>query len=279
MNIAEKRFYAKKNKSFTKTEKKIEQPKKKGPRVLIFDIETSPTLGYVWRVYEDNLLRTEKEWFMLSVAYKWADDDQIKCIALPDFPAYKNKANRENDVHLVKELWNLFNEADLIIAHNGDAFDIKKANARFIAHEMQPPSHYKTIDTLKAARRHFKFNSNRLNDLGSYFDIGVKLPNTGKDLWFRCMAGDPEAWKEMKAYNIQDVKLLEQVYYRLRPWISNHPNMNLYSDTPHDQNCPKCESSKVIRRGFNYRTTGKVQQMQCTDCGGYFSAGKLLKNL
>jgi hypothetical protein len=42
-------------------------------------------------------------------------------------------------------------EADIICAHNGDAFDIKKINSRLITNGFKPPSPFKTIDTLKAA--------------------------------------------------------------------------------------------------------------------------------
>src|ERR1019366_3081154 len=118
-------------------------------------------------------------------AVKWSHEKQVRTYALPDYPGYKR--DKESDKALVKELWRMMNDADIIIAHNGDGFDIKKSNARFIIHGLLPPATYKTIDTLKIARRHFKFGSNKLNDLGVTLGLGKKLPHTGAHLWFGCM--------------------------------------------------------------------------------------------
>jgi uncharacterized protein YprB with RNaseH-like and TPR domain len=212
---------------------------------------------------------------MLSFAYKWAHEDDYHVRGLPDY-AEHFKQDKECDQKLVTELWELFNQADVIVGHNGDAFDIKKSNARFIIHKLRPPSSYKTIDTLKVARRYFKFTSNRLNDLGQYLGIGVKLPHTGSHLWFSCMEGDPESWELMKKYNVQDVRLLEKVYYELRPWIVNHPNLHLYNEE-HGIACPKCGSFNLVKKGFTYTLKTKRQQYRCGDCGGWSSEGPPVK--
>lgn len=263
-----------KKKILKKAPPKKENPN--GPRILFVDIETAPTRGWVWRAYEDNLLKTDHDWYMLSFAYKWAHEDDFHCRALPDYPEYFKK-NRECDKELINDLWKLFNEADIIIGHNGDQFDIKKSNARFIIHNLEPPSAFKTVDTLKVARRHFKFNSNKLNDLGTYLGVGVKLPHTGSHLWFSCMENtDPDSWKLMKQYNVQDVRLLEKVYYRIRPWITNHPNIHLYNEE-HGNACPKCGSFDVIKKGFTYTLKTKRQQFQCRGCHGWFTGGPPIK--
>src|SRR5690606_21341820 len=102
--------------------------------------------------------------------------------------------NKTDDTNLIRDLWKLFDEADILIAHNGDAFDKKKANTRFWAAGLKPPSDYKTIDTLKAARRVFKLDSNRLDAIGEFLRIGGKLPTTGWATWRACIDGDPKAW-------------------------------------------------------------------------------------
>ena len=154
---------------------------------------------------------------MLSFAYKWQGSDKIHIHALPDYPLFKK--DKENDKHLIEDLHDLFDEADVLIAHNGDRFDIRKSNARFITQGLRPPSPYKSIDTLKAARRFFQFDSNKLNDLGQYLGVGRKLPHTGFDLWSRCMRGEKSAWKTMKEYNARDIVLLERVYEKLKMCI------------------------------------------------------------
>jgi DNA polymerase elongation subunit (family B) len=246
------------------------------PKILLFDIETAPNLAYVWGKYEQDVISLERSWYMLCFAAKWADQKQTFAYGLPDFPLYKKE--KANDRELVRKLWELFDEADIIIAHNGDQFDIKKTNARFIEHGFTPPAPYKTIDTKKVAKASFKFDSNKLDDLGQYLKLGRKLKTGGFDLWLGCMSGDKKAWQTMIDYNKQDVILLEKVYLAMRPWMKNHPNMNVYKET--GGLCPNCSSSNIGKRGFSYSTNGKVQVYVCKDCGSRPSEKSLkLKNL
>ena len=67
---------------------------------------------------------------MLSFAWKWADEKKVHCKALCDYPGYAK--NKTDDTPLIKDLWKLFDEADILIAHNGDRFDRRKANSRFL---------------------------------------------------------------------------------------------------------------------------------------------------
>jgi DNA polymerase elongation subunit (family B) len=193
-------------------------------------------------------------------------DRRVKSFALPDFKGYK--PGSEDDKYLVKELWKLFDEADIIIAHNGDRFDIRKTNARFAYYNLPPPSPYKTVDTLKVAKRYFNFTSNKLDSLGDYLGYGRKMAHTGFTLWKGCMTGDPKAWKTMVAYNKRDVVLLEQIYKHFLPWITNHPNTAVMSNR---DGCPNCASQNLIKQGFGFTKTGKRQQFQCKDCKAWTS--------
>ena len=243
------------------------------PRVLFLDIETAPNLSWVWGKWEQNVIDVHTHWYMLSFAWKWKDGGGVKCLALPDFPPLYSK-DKENDSELLKQLWFLLDGADVIIAHNADAFDIKKTTARFLYHKMKPPSPFKTIDTLKMARRYFRMDSNKLDDLGSYLRLGRKLPHTGKNLWFGCMAGKPSAWKMMKRYNRHDVALLEAVYERLKPWAANHPDLGIYASQPRPA-CPTCQSSSVWARGVYYAKKLRYKQWVCKACGHWFHGERL----
>lgn len=242
----------------------------KTPKILFLDVENSPSLGYyydLWR--EGNIVGTEKPWYMLSIAYQWAGSKTVHCLGLVDYPQYKK--NREDDSALLKDIHTLLDEADIVIAHNADKFDIRKINARLLKHGLNPPSPYKTVDTLKVAKRYFKLDSNRLDDLGKYLKIGAKLPHTGFKLWKDCMDGDLKAWELMKRYNKQDVVLLEKVYTALRPWIVNHPR------TGEVDSCNNCGGS-LQARGFNISKTGKRQRLACTECGSW-TQGPNIKEL
>lgn len=230
-------------------------------KILIYDIESSPNLGYSWGKYEQNVLGFVRETYMLCYAYKWYGEQETHVVALPDFPSYKK--SKTDDKALVKSLWDLFNLADVIIAHNGDKFDIKYTNGRFLVHGLTPPTTYKTIDTLKVARNRFKLNSNSLNDLGALLKLGKKVETGGFDLWLGCMAGEKEAWEKMKEYNKQDVDLLELVYEKLRPWVKNHPNLVFNSDRPA---CPYCQNETMWKLGTE--AFGTRQRWRCKQCGG-----------
>lgn len=243
-------------------------------KILLFDIENTPLVTYTWGIWEQDVIEVKEEWYILCFAYKWLGEKETHVVALPDFQGYKK--DRKNDEKLVKKLWELFDKAEIIVAHNGDQFDIKKANARFIQYGFEPPQPYKTIDTLKVARRHFKFDSNKLDYLGQYLKLGRKLPHTGKHLWFGCMEGDEKSWKLMREYNKQDVILLEKVYLKLRGWMTTSPNINLVFGTVN--NCPKCGSEHIQRRGFGYTTLTSYRRYKCMNCGAWLHGERVKRD-
>jgi len=234
-------------------------------KVLFYDIETAPNLAYVWGQYDQNVIEQHREWYMMCFSYKWEGQKTTKVVALPDFELYATEP--ENDREVAKALWELFDEADIVIAHNGDKFDMRKANARFIAHHMTPPTPVHQVDTLKVARKYFMFNSNKLGDLGEHLGLGNKEATGGFGLWKGCMLGDEKSWRTMKKYARQDVDLLSMVYHRLRPWMTNHPNRALFDGEP--DGCPTCGCPELIRRGFRSTKVAQYVQLQCKACGAY----------
>ena len=234
-------------------------------KTLIFDIENAPNLGYIWGKYEQNVIEYEKEWYILSFSYKWLGEKKVKSFSLPDFKSYKK--DKTNDKELLKELWKLLDEADIVIGHNSDKFDIRKSHSRFIYHGMNKPSTYKTVDTLKVARKHLLCNSNKLTDLCKYLKIGEKVETGGFKLWRECMDGDMKAWKKMIKYNKHDVIITEKLYLKLRPWMDNHPNLALMDGK--ERACPTCSSPKVIKNGFAYSRVGVFQKWICKNCGAW----------
>lgn len=229
------------------------------PKILLLDVETSPNLGYTWAIYEQNVIHVVKEWQILSFAAKWLGTSKV--IGESQYTAVSEGL-------LLVQLWDLLNEADVVIAHNGDNFDVRKINARFLKVGLGPPKPYKTIDTKKVAKRYFALNSNKLDDIGKYLNLGQKMHHEGFGLWLGCMANNPKSWKTMLEYNKQDIVLLEKIYLKLRPWIKNHPNWNDYSDSSHTA-CPKCGSFQVESRGTRTTGTRTCRRFRCNYCGGW----------
>ena len=235
------------------------------PKIAFLDIETAPILANIWTLYEANAVWVERDTFLLCFGVMWSGEKRVKTYCLPDYPGYKK--NKTDDSKLVAELNRILNEADIIVAQNCDSFDINKINARLSVHGYSPPAPYKTIDTLKIARRSFKFDSNKLDNLGRYLNCGRKIQNMGADLWRRCIAGEAKAWKWMRRYNAQDVLLLERVYQKLKPWAKTHPDLRLYASG----GCPTCRSNNVQRRGVSIARSQRYQRFQCQSCGSWFS--------
>lgn len=236
-----------------------------GPKILTLDIETSPVLGNVWQLFQQNvgLNQIERDWYVLSWAAKWFHEDEVM---------YEDKADSwdtEDDFQLLKGIWELLNEADIIITQNGKRFDEKKLNARFILNGMMPPSSYRHIDTLQIAKRHFGFTSNKLEYMTDKLCVKYKKLKHGNfagfELWKACLQGNPEAWAEMQEYNIYDVLSLEELYVVMRPWVKAHPNMNLYHSR--EQLECRCGSTNFEHNGYHYTNLSKFNRYQCQDCG------------
>ncbi len=219
----------------------------------------------MWEKYEQNVLSYEKEWELLSVAWRWLGEKKVHCKARYDF---KDKTDKS----LTKLIWSLLDECDIAIGHNSDDFDIRKSKAKFIEHNMKPPSPFKQIDTKKIAKSQFKFNSNSLNDLGKTLKLGQKVQHTGFQLWLDCMANKKSAWALMKRYNRQDVVLLEKVYERLRPWINSGVDVSALMG---GGGCPSCGSHEIMYRGVDKFNHNK-KRLSCRYCNRWFYA-KLTK--
>lgn len=235
------------------------------PKVLIYDIETAPILGYVWGLWDNNvaLNQIESDWHVLSWSAKWLGDPPNKVMYMDQ----RGAKNIEDDRDILKKIWLLLDEADIVVTQNGKSFDQKKLNARFILHGFQPPSSYKHIDTKLIAQKHFGFTSNKLEYMTDKLCVKYKkLKHTkypGFEMWRQCMSGNISAWKEMERYNKHDVLALEELYNKLAPW-DNSINFALYTDSLAEK-C-KCGGG-LIKNGFYYTNVGKYQRYKCKGCG------------
>lgn len=244
---------------------------KNAPKILVFDLETSPIIAYVWGLWNQNIQhdRIIDGWFLLSWSAKWLFSDEVFSDTL------KSKEVLErNDERIVKTLWEIMDQADIIVAHNAKGFDIPRAQSRFLFHRLQPPSFSKVIDTLEIAKKNFDFSSNSLNYICGYLNLELKK-ETNFELWRKCMEGNSEALNEMRDYNRQDVNTLESMYVEVRPFIRPHPNWGLYGEG-NGHICPNCGSNDLKENGFYYTQVSKFQSFRCNSCGALSRAKKNL---
>ena len=240
-------------------------------KVLLIDIETAPIKAYVWGLWENNvsLNMIESDWHLLSWSAKWLGEAPSKTMYMDQ----RNAKNIEDDSKILKGMWDLLNEADVVISQNGRKFDHKKLNARFILQGMKPPSPYQTIDTLVLAKKHFAFTSNKLEYMSSKLCTKYKKLKhakfSGFELWDQCMKGNLAAWNEMKKYNMYDVLALEELYTKLQPW-DNTVNFDVFDETTLKNTCG-CGKPKWTKDGFKFSKSGKFQRYHCMNCGSYTS--------
>ena len=234
------------------------------PKILIFDIETAPMRDYVWSRWNQNISldATISEWYMLAWSAKWLYSNDVMGEVLTS-----EEAISEDDNRIVKILWNLIDEADIVIAHNGKKADIPWINTRFILNGLNPPSPYYIIDTCDIAKKQFGFSSNKLDALAGYFGIPHKL-KTDFQLWKDCVDGDEKALGYMLEYNKMDTKILEEVYLRLRPWIKGHPNCGnmIDSEIPVCSACGSEDLEELVGQ-YYYTTIAKYKLYRCKECG------------
>jgi predicted RNA-binding Zn-ribbon protein involved in translation (DUF1610 family) len=248
------------------------------PKILTIDVETSPLESWTWGIWDQNvgLEQIKTEWTILSFAAKWLGKKQVIYADTGGRGADKAR----DDKPLMKQIWALLDEADIIIAQNGKRFDVRKMNARLVEHGFGPPSPYRVIDTMLVAKKYFAFTSQKLAWTSKHLTDAPKSEHKkfpGFELWVECLKDNPKAWAEMKKYNVQDVRSTEKVYLVERPWIDQHPNLGAFDESDKPL-CPKCGGKNVIAQSHrrSVKQQGVYKRYQCKDCGGW-ARGKVMQ--
>ena len=230
-------------------------------RILLYDIECKPIKANVWGLRDQTIAinQIDEDPAVIGVGAMWLGEKRAKFYGLDQL----------SRTEMLTRAHELMEEADLAVGFNSQGFDAPWLYAEFAKEGMLPPSPVKHVDLYRVARRNFRLPSYKLQYVSQWLGIGSKLDTGGFGLWTACMAGDPVAWKKMATYCKRDVELLAPLYLRLRPWISNHPNLALYEATAGAPSCPNCKSVKLQRRGWAVTTTRRYQRLQCQACGAW----------
>lgn len=254
-----------------------------GARILVFDIETSPHLAWVWRLWKENIsprqmVGTTK---VLCYSAKWLDSPDIMFDSIQaDMPKKPSLEDwiAQSDERVCATLYDLFNKADIVVAHNGQGFDEKIMKARWCAQGFPPPQPYKMVDTLQIAKKQFRFPRNKLESIARSLGMDGKVEHEGFPLWVKCMSGDKRAWAKMEEYCVQDTITLEGVYNRFRAWDTRHPNVALVYDDE-KMRCITCGSTAVKEVGKNCRTSAsQFPSYRCKSCGKIMRGRKRYKS-
>src|SRR3990167_4522031 len=232
------------------------------PRILLLDIETSPHRVFAWGLWAQDIHINQivEPGRTLSWAAKWYGDKKVMF-------------NSVQGLDMLKDIYDLVNEADVVVHYNGTKFDMPTLNQEFLKAGFGPPAPYKNVDLLLTTRARFRLPSNKMDYVARHLGLEGKIKTKGMDLWKGCMDGDKKAWAEMKAYNIRDLELLEQIYIIMLPWVHQHPNMCLYIDT-NKPVCTNCGKDTIEKRGVEHTRAYSYQRFHCTSCGTWMRGKK-----
>lgn len=246
-------------------ESNLEEVSNSTPKILTLDIETSYNIVRSFHIGSkvflphDSIIQERK---IITVAYKWLGEEDVTVLQWDE---------NQDDKTLVEELIKVMNEADEIVGHNINAYDIPFILARAIYHRIPALARYKTFDTYKVASKKFKFNNNKLDYIANLFGYGRKVQHRGMELWDDIiLRKDPKAMDEMIEYNVHDVVLTENIYKDLRQYTEakvHHAVLNGFEK----HTCPTCGDSENITLLKTFVTpAGTKSRLMGCSCGTQF---------
>lgn len=254
------------------------------PKILFFDLETSAleTRERKWTLWDERPIRQKlvQDYQILTAAWCWYDPDKpvdkqkILVLGQDDFPDYK--PGKLDETSLLKAFYEEITQADYIVAHNGDSFDMKKLRARMVIRGLPPFPAPKQYDTKKAAKRIGGFTSNKLADLARDLGVPLKGDPGGFETWLGCEDGDPKSWRHMKKYNKLDIPPMLGIYEKLTPWDPQAPRLNVIADVP--DGCTRCLGRQFESRGMTAPTAAgtRRRRFRCLTPGcGKWNLGRI----
>lgn len=221
-------------------------------KIVFFDTEFTPNLGYFWGLFDQNISPSfiEESQRMLC----WGVKEYKKPVVVTD--------ERVGRKEMLESLRDHLTGADLVVSWNGAKYDTRMANREFVREGLTPPAPYKEVDLMRIVKQRFAFPSNKLDYVAQELGVGRKVETGGFDLWRGVMAGDEKAWRKMRQYQKQDVVLLENLFEILKPWIKMpHPVSDKAGLV-----CRNCGGTHLQSRGVSRTLQSVYPRYQCMTC-------------
>lgn len=230
-------------------------------KILYYDIETAPAQVYTWSLFKphigiDQIISPSR---ILGFSYMWHGQKKARWVS-----EYHNSRKEMLDT-----IHDLFDEADIVIGYNSKGFDTPWVKGELLVEGYLPPAPFLEVDLYQVVKRNTRLLSKKLDYVSELLLGENKVKHSGFAMWKGCIEGDPDSWELMKKYALVDTELLPPLYEKLRPWITNHPNIALI-DSREDLSCPRCGSEDHQRRGYLHTGAGRFQRLRCNDCGSWF---------
>jgi len=243
------------------------------PKILLYDLETSMILCYTWGIWQANINTQAilEDWSIICFAWQWYGEggEVQSCSVHDEFDKHHVQRFRDNERYLVERLWELVDEADVLVAYNLKRFDKKKMNAKFLEYKLPPPSPYKVVDPLVICKSNFAITSNKMDYVSKYVsDVEEGKIGTNLQLWLDSMSDDEDALDEMARYCRNDIAVLSRVYEAVRGWDNKSPNLALHY-TDEKIRCNSCGSTDLeeIPNKSHHTTLSSFDILRCRNCG------------
>lgn len=234
-------------------------------KVLTYDIETSFVLARVWGTGKQYVGHDaiQDETQIITVAYKWLGDNKVHYLEW--------SRKKKSDKKLMKAFLEEYNQADMVIGWNNNSFDNKIVNSRAMKYGLEVNTRVKSFDIMRQVKSVFRLPSYSMAYVSKYLGLGGKLQHNGIKMWEDIAWGSKKDYKQSMAmmikYNVQDVALTEEIFYKLRPYLKSVTHMGVLTGKS-KMTCPHCGGD----HGKLYRTQvtagGAIQRiMKCKKDG------------
>lgn len=229
-------------------------------KLLLLDIETAPAIAYVWKLWDENIGLDQliEPGRIICWGAKWLGERKT-------YYADERSGKRK----MFQGIHALMSKADALVTYNGNCFDLPKLDGAFVEHGIGPIPPVASIDLYQTVKK-LSYQSGKLAFVGPLLNIGAKVKHEGFSLWRSCLEGDKKAWERMRKYNLQDVRLLDGLYIKLRPFIRNHPYIAATTGK-----CPACGSGNAESRGHRRTKRLLIQRLRCHDCGIWYDGNRM----
>ena len=236
------------------------------PKILFLDIETSPNIGLFWssgykiNVPSDNIIQERQ---IICICWKWQGEKKVHSLD------YGNSSS-QNEQDMLKKITKVINEADLIVGHNHEKFDMAFIRSRLLFHGLPPFGVISTEDTYRLSAKTFYLNSYSLNYMSKFTGVGSKI-HTDYSMWKDILIhSSSTALRKMVKYCKHDVVITEKVYDKISPFITHSVNKSLLS-LGTKFGCPSCGTMDVQRYGLRVTRTARQQRWKCNGCAHVYT--------
>lgn len=228
------------------------------PRILLLDIETKPALAYTFNIRDTHIthkqLVPDQFGGIICVGVQWLGEKRVRV-----FSDWEH-GHRE----MLEAVHAMLSEADAVMGFNHVSFDMPRLQGEFLMAGMLPPPPPTNIDLYRTTKK-MGFISNKLDFVAPLLGVGGKVKHEGLEMWIAVMNGCPKAQAKMSKYCAQDVRLLGDLYHRIRPYIATHPFLH----EPKRDLCGTCGSHRLQARGFAKTKASIRQRYACQACGSW----------